>query len=412
MTRTAINPSDVVINNFKLIHKEGEIKLLPLTTQLDIYETIKRPCIRALVNLSDTNGILSKIQLSGSIVELEFYSIDEEQETKFKFIVDKVSNVQNESRVTTYTLEMITPEYYTAISTQVTANFTEMEPEKMIAVILKEYMKVNDKKFSFEDTGSLDTVPITNMNALRAIDKIRRRSVSLTNKSSSFLFYENKNGFNFYTIEELYNIGKGDDKIGDRKFTTKPFQLDSREVSWRNILGYEQVRVQNLAETISLGGIKNIIWTFNLETGAYTRSVFEKTEDTSTRNESSISTNISAKYSPSDDTEQAKNVFVVIRNENDLQRGEKQSKLAGFLPKILSNIINIHVHGDNLLTAGEVCQMTITAVNEFTTLDEDKMLTGKYIISSVRHIITNNNGVRKYTCACELIKPGFAETIA
>lgn len=407
MARKAINAGDIVINTFTMIHKEGTIDLLPLVSQIDIYETLKRPCIRGFVDLHDGVGILSSVDMAGSDVEIDFYSIDENQPTNLKFKIDRVSNTQQEARMKAYTIELITPEYYKAISTQVTENFFDMKPEDMIALILNQYVKT-EKQYVYESTGKIDTIPVTNVNPLQAIDKIRKRSVSGKSKSSSFLFYENRNGFNFITIEELYNKGKED--VGDRIFTTKTVRDTFTEVNWRNVLGYTQVRAQNLGETISLGGIKSKVWAFNLETGEYSPYVFDKSADEYNPNEYHLRKDIINEYNPEDSSEQAQNTFCIIRNEDDLLRAEKNAKLAGFLPKILSNMINIHVHGDNLLTAGEVCELIVTRVDGLTQLREDEMLSGKYIIGSVRHIIQRGNGVNRYTCACELIKPGFAES--
>lgn len=408
MPRSVVNPSDVVITNCQLIHKEGTLDVLPIVSQIDVYETLKRPCMRGFVDLVDGTGILASVDLSGSDFELEFYSIDENQPTTLKFKIDKVSNASAQGRSKNYTLDLITPEYFKAISTQVTENFFDMKPEEMISLILNQYVKT-EKSFIYESTGSVDTVPITSLNPLQAIDKIRKRTVSGRSKSSSFVFFESQTGFKFITIEELYNRGKED--VGDRVFSASPIsKVDERNSDWRNILGYTQVRAQNLAETIALGGVKNKVWAFNLETGEYNPYVFDKSADEYNQNEYHLRRDLVNEYNPVDSSEQAKNTFVVIRNEGDLQRAEKSGKLAGFLPKMLSNMINIHVHGDNLLTAGEVVDVTIARIDGLTTYREDEMLSGKYILGSVRHIIQRTEGASRYTCACELIKPGFVES--
>lgn len=402
-----IEPSSIVITKLDLVHKAGTLNLLEQLTQFDIMETIKRPCIRAFADVNDATGILANVDIVGCDVELDFYSVDDSNPSSFKFKVSEVSNVVDLGRSKSYTLDMMSPEYFKAVSTQVTEIFAELEPEKMIQIIVDQNFGT-DKKFFYEETKKTDTIPITSMNALQAIDKVRRRCVSKSNKSSSYLFFENQDGFNFATIEEIYRKGKAN--IGDRVFTTTKFaRKEFVDTDWRNVIAYEQVRASNLGETIAMGGMKNKYWAFNLETGEYTPYVFEKSADDANPEAFHLRKDLVNDYTPEDDTQQAKNRFCVIRNEDDLQRVEKSSSLAGFLPKVLSNMINVHIHGDNLMTAGRVMKLEVVKSSGLSEPQKDEMLSGNYIVGSVRHIIQRNAGILRYTNACELIRPGFVE---
>ena len=407
-----LNPGSLDIKKFKLLHKNGDVDLVGYVTQLDIFESVISPSIHADMAVYDGAGLIDRVDLAGSEVEIEFTSYETSNAPKFKFVIQSVDNIQvgPNSSYKTYTVRMSSPELFSAAAQTTTEIFKDKQPEDMITAILQNALKTQ-KKFNYEKTLGIDTVNVTKLKPFQAIDKIRRRSVSRTNKSSSYCFFENRFGYNFSTIEHLISEGKKDPTVvnGDRNFTFETVsKVGVENTDWRNILAAKQVKNQNLLETLAIGGVQNVVWAFNLETGTTEPYRFEKTKDDGQFNidqESfTLRKDIASKYQG--DEMNATNTIIPIRNERDLERVKKENFITPYLSRLLSNILNIEIWGDSALTAGSVINIEFPVSDGMTDKSKNKMISGNYLITQLRHII-RPTGQGNYTQACEVLKTGF-----
>jgi hypothetical protein len=196
---------------------------------------------------------------------------------------------------------------------------------------------------------------------------------------------------------------------GDRNFT---FQTVSKKgfdkTDWRNILAAKQVKSQNLLQTLAIGGVQNIVWAFNLETGTTDPYVFEKTRDDGQFNidgESfTIRKDIATRYQGDDMN--SVNTIIPIQSERDLERVKKENFITPYLSRLMSNILNIDIWGDSALTAGSVINIDFPTVDGMTDKTKNKMISGSYLITQIRHIIVPA-GTGTYTQACEVLRSGF-----
>jgi len=407
-----LNPGNIDIKRFKLLHKNGDVDLVGYVTRVDIYESIISTSVHAEMFMYDGAGLLERVDLAGSDVEIEYCTYEGVENSLFKFKIDSVNNIKigPNSSYKTYVIRMSSPELFDAAAQTVTEIFKEKQPEDMIAVILQNGLK-SQKKFVFEKTLGMDTVNITKLKPFQAIDKIRRRAVSRNNKSSSYCFFENRFGYKFSTIEHLISEGKKDPTVvnGDRNFTFQTVSKIGVESSdWRNILAAKQVKNQNLLETLAIGGVQNVVWAFNLETGTTESYKFEKTKDDGQFNidqESfTIRKDISSKYQGDD--KNATNTIIAIKNEKDIERVKKENFITPYVSRLMSNILNIEIWGDSILTAGSVINIEFPNADGMTEKSSNKMLSGNYLITQIRHII-RPTGQAMYTQACEVLKTGF-----
>jgi len=407
-----LNPGNIDIKRFKLIHKNGEVDLVGFVTRIDIYESVIAPCIHADMFVYDGAGLLERVDLAGSDVDIEYCTYEGVENSLFKFKIDSVTDVKvgSSSSYKTYTVRMSSPELFEGAAQTITEIFKEKQPEDMISVILQNGLKTK-KKFVFEKTLGMDTVNVTKLKPFQAIDKIRRRSVSRNNKSSSYCFFENRFGYTFSTIENLIAEGKKDPTVvnGDRNFTFETVsKVGVESTDWRNILAAKQISNQNLLETIAIGGVQNVVWAFNLETGTTEPYKFEKTKDDGQFNidqESfTVRKDIAAKYQGDD--KNATNTIIAIKNEKDLERVKKENFITPYLSRLMSNILNIEIWGDSALTAGSVINIEFPNADGMTEKSTNKMLSGNYLITKIRHII-RPTGQTMYTQACEVLKTGF-----
>lgn len=406
------DPGNVDIKRFQLIHKNGTVDLVGFVTQMDIYESVLSPSIHSILYVYDGAGLIDRVDLAGSDIEIEYSSYDTNTPVLYKFKIGSVGNVKvgPNSSYKTYSIRASSHEQFDAAAKTLTEIYNNAEPEGMVTAILKNYLKT-DKKFTFEKTLGVDTVNLTKLKPFQAIDKIRRRAVSRSNKSSSYCFFENRFGYTFATIEHLIAEGKKDPTVvtGDRNFTFETVsKVGVDKTDWRNILAAKQVKSQNLFETLAIGGVQNVVWAFNIETGTTDPYKFEKTKDDGQFNidqESfTLRKDISSKYQGDDMN--SVNTIIAIRNEKDLERVKKDNFISPYLSRLMSNILNIDIWGDSALTAGSVINIEFPNADGLTDKSKNKMLSGNYLITQIRHCIIPT-GVGRYTQSCEVLKTGF-----
>jgi hypothetical protein len=69
-------------------------------------------------------------------------------------------------------------------------------------------------------------------------------------------------------------------------------------------------------------------------------------------------------------------------------------------------MMNIHIHGDSVLSAGSVINIDFPVISDITVQKQNKLLSGNYLITKIRHIIIPG-GKPKYSQACEVLRTGF-----
>lgn len=416
---TTLNPGEVDIKRFELIHTSGnKINLIPYVKQIDIFESIMSPAIFGTMLMVDTIGFSDNLLLGYSDVEIDFLSYTgkgDSNPSSFKLkILSIINGKSNEvDKFKTYTVSLASKEYIKSSSMNVTQNFVDMSHEQMIANLF-ERLK-SDKKITIEGTKNVDFVPISKLNIFKAIDKVRRRSVSKTGKTSPYCFYENRLGYNFLTVEKIIAEGKKHPSVvsGDRNFfSNSANKRNFSDSDWRQVLAVEHVKMENLMDTVGRGGLTNSTWSFNINTGQYEEVKFDalKGSETSTLNsEATHIQKVMADDLANDKDSASVNMLVPVSNDSDYDRITKNSYLRDYVMKMLSNMINIHIHGDSVLVAGSVINLEFPKVDGLTKASKNRLLSGSYVITKLRHII-HPSGKPKYSQSCEIVRTGFLES--
>jgi hypothetical protein len=101
--------------------------------------------------------------------------------------------------------------------------------------ITKSYLGTS-KKIDVQQTKGIQKVLVQSQQPFDAISMLRKRSISIDNKSSSYVFFENQEGFHFKTLEKLM-----ESDTGDRVFTNdETIRTDIKKPIFRNLIDYEQ----------------------------------------------------------------------------------------------------------------------------------------------------------------------------
>ena len=405
-----VEPGYVEIKKLLLNTGVGEpINLTHLATDIDIYESIFQPYIIAEITIADGVGLANKFpNIDEMTVDIEFTMPDVEGGVKYKLAVmdrqHETTAPADKSKV--YKLVCISEELDLPAAHESGRLYVKANLGNLVASAIQ---LIGSKKDNLiEETDGIVDIRLTNIKPFQIIDWARRRALSVEHESHSYVFFENKYGYRFVTLEKL--IEDGAKRIGDKIFQyDSAVNVDSLGTNWRNILYKDSIVLGKGIKQQLLEGNKPTARVLNLEEGTYTKEEKREKEYSFKQLDTKgfgSTTERKTKFEETKTTER----FVVVSDSDDVGYTEKLLALQAYVPSLLSNITRIFVYGDPSITVGEVIKCNFPDIDGLTTQKTElsKTQSGNYLIAKLRHKITLA-GPPVYTQSMEIIKTGFGQ---
>lgn len=416
MQQNEFKPGDVDIISVMLYSDDGcrQYDLIQQCQHIDIYESILSPIIYAELFIVDSNDLLREFALiAEERVEMEFKTPGSPSSNFYSLRVKSINNttVDAQQKSKSYTLILVSPELIADAKTKVDRKF-ESEISSSIKIILKDYIKTT-KAMEIEPTKGIDNVLLSKMGPFMSIDKLRRRAVSKKYISSSFVFFENKRGYNFTTLERLFDMNK--DCVCDKVFFVDSNVKENVEtINFRNIIGYRQITFADSIDKIMFGGLNNTVGSIDFTTGDLGIHNYQNTryqDKFKLIDDNTIGQNTSLFEKTHGQTTKINMLVPYDSARNESFLPEKLSILQAFTQKITQNLVHIHIYGDNEITAGDVigCNFPEGVGTTKENVGVDRLSSGNFLVSKLRHIISFG-AKPTYTQSAELIKGGMLES--
>lgn len=395
---------DVVISDLSIRNKNTGAFINPADQiiQLNVYEDFNSPTLYAEAEIYDTIGMLHSFPLIGEEdLDISFQTPGSSYPTTYNLKIFSIENVQQlqNGRGYTYTIRCVSEEQLLQSNINITQSYNDTL-DSVVQSIFSRYMPTN-KRVDIDPCKGTETVVFPKVTPLTAIDILRKRAVHPSYVSSSFVFFENQDGFNFKCVEQLIEDGKA--KIGTKSFYYyQDGQRDtgSEALMFRNIIDYENISRTDVTELIQDGGVKNRVRYFDI----FTKSVKDITFDMTEKLSSIVSTDKSSSMNISDSMMQKYasnptfNFYIpkdTDRKENFIEgmMGARQS----FSKLFNSNILRLYIVGDSTIKAGDVINVNFAKAEGLTGgVSTDDPNNGNYIITRIRHILTTSGKLKHY----------------
>lgn len=408
---------DIQIKELTLRSLDGcrSYNLLQQAKVINIYESILSPIIYAEIAILDGIGLHNDFPiLCEEVVDLVFTTPGTSCETKYSLFVNKVvdKKISTTNKAEEYVLSCVSQECTVNAGVLYNRKFKQ-EVSTSIKEIFDSSLKREKELTWVEPTRGIEEVIISNMQPFKAIDLLRQRATSKSFISSSFVFFEYNKGFQFTTIEGLFERNRK--SIGDKIFFyDKQPNIDSSKVTIRNIIAHQQVSYGSTISKLNSGAFTNVVNRLDLFTGKYTAMPYTIDEaadkfqmaDGQGAAGTNTSTFITEKKKAS-----AKNIIVPTSSEKaDTQIPEKLAVLQSFVELISSDLVRIYVYGDSAITVGDVIECKFPEVTGLTkNPTTDRIHSGNYMVSCLRHIIVLGDRYN-HTMSMELIKGNYLST--
>ena len=213
-------------DGLSLVTKIGIIDLTGMFEELNIFDSIFNPCMTGTILIRDAKGLSNKLSFDGSEILLI-----EMGKTENQAIIKKSFRVYKQSSRTTvnistelYVLHFVSDEFILSQQKKISKSYRDTY-DNIVRDILKNYLSVNSKGIGLiETTKGVRTVVLPSKTPFECLDWCSKKAVN-DDLSPTFLFFENKVGYNFITISNML----GQKAIHDINYQPKNLALQDSE---------------------------------------------------------------------------------------------------------------------------------------------------------------------------------------
>jgi hypothetical protein len=400
-----VQSSQYIINKLEIISKLGPIDVTDMFEELNIFDSIFNPAMTGTILINDAFGLSNKLSFDGSeILLIDMGKTSDAAQIKKSFRIYKQSsrkslNLNSEG----YLLHFVSDEFILSQQIKISQAFKDTYAN-ITKKILNNYLSVVDRDIAMlEASDGIRSVVIPNKTPFEAIDFCTKRAVN-DKMSPTFLFFENKLGYNFVTTSTLLA------RPAVHNINFQPKNLSDPSGELMGAMHYEVVTQFDMNKNIKAGVYAGTFIGFDINT----RTVANKIVDFDSLYKKSNHANKTANIGSITNKQGFKNTEmfgskrilypITAFSSNDPYVRENDPTLANLeddtynyllqREAMMQNLMNLRMKivmpGNFDLTSGLTANLRLPARSEKAkgADNTDHSLDGKYLIVATRHIIT------------------------
>ena len=403
---------DVSIDKVKIITAKGFYQDVGAQViNVQFYEDLFAPFITGSLILKDSLDLVNLFPFIGEeYLELEISTPTlDKNNIKGKYYIYKMTNremVADKSVV--YQLHFISVEAVVDLNKKTSRVFGD-KISKMIEPFIKDktFGLESDKKVFIEDTLN-NTKYISNYwTPIENIMYLADTAIN-TNRSPSYVFFENRDGFYFISLERLYTNAVFQDFVYD-KYTRddRPGggSVRNPEKDFKRILEISIPTAFDYMDRIRSGMLSSRQVSYDVTKKTYSAknyNMFQRFEQQKHLNKYPINSDRSIFRAASRIITYPKN-FGNFNGFGDVTNAKSNQERLSLLKLAEANKINITVPGRCDYTVGQKIKLDLKRIEPLSKKDgdtTDKMFSGNYIIAAINHYVDRE----KHECYMEIIK--------
>jgi hypothetical protein len=390
------------INLYKFNKTGAPINIYPQVTSIEIYESIYNYTLTCDVVMQDGIDLLNHFPIAGEeIVEFSIQTPGK-RELSYTFLVESVVDykIAPNSMQAFYTLRCVTMDFLRNSFTLISKRYTNQNYDVAVRECLNQDLQT-DKPVEVEGTkGKFDFV-VNSVRPFQIIDLLLERSVSASNKSSHFVFYEDVDSYRFLTIEKLINDRKG--KANELQFyhdVANRVGNFGEVLNFRNILEYQIVNQGSSVDKVRAGNMNREIRQFDVLHGDYfDKYAYVNVNDHSqfAKMDASFDLNSDAYSSFASQKPAASGMVFKDGTRPEMQHNKNIVWQRPFSGKIEEYSVNMRVYGDTDILVGDVVKLNLPeATFSNSTPKKAERWSENYLITQLRHTILKQGSSNKY----------------
>ena len=378
----------------------------------EIYEDLFSPFMTVSIVLRESVDYINMFPFIGEeYLYLRISTPNIDKPIEGKFYIYKISDRQyTKDREVVYTIKGISEEYLFDANKKLSQTFKGNCGE--IALKLFEKAGLNTSKTCFiEKTSNKTAFTAAFWPPTKCLSFLSTNAMN-ESISPTYLLYENRDGFNFRSVDELLK------KTSYHKFIKDNFTRSmvgdntaaatkDPEEDFKRILELDIPVLTDYMEDIQSGRLKSRIISHDLVTKQYHVRDYSIKKDTE---HPPTLLNPNPAFSQYATTNSISTMVIMPRhfanfsNFADVTNYNTVQKRMSFFQNLQKYKVTIQVLGRSDYTVGQVMELEIPRATQITKDQNDSpyddILSGRYLLSGISHIITKEG----HTCNMELIK--------
>lgn len=401
---------DVTIEFVEIISNTGKVyDISKYVASISVYEDIFSPFISGNILINDAQDLVNLLPLIGEEV-LRFNITtpsftDKKYSIGGNFSIYKLSEREEVSdKAIMYTLNFVSLESIVDLNKKISATL-DGSCSDIAAKLLKTNVGLETKKPTNIESTPNGTKFISNFwSPTKCLNYAASNSAN-ANGSPSYLFFENRYGFNFVSLESLFTNPVYQNFIGDNYANSE--ENKNPDEMYKRIIDISMPVAFDYIENISSGMYSSKLYTYDLITKKVASRNFNVLESFPTEKHlnanPTASKSVLAKSSAAIAHEYK--MYGNFNNYGDVTNTATQQKRISLLKQLSTSKVNIIVPGRTDYTVGQKVYLKLfkksqAEEGDVYSSEEDKMFTGNYLISSIHHSITR----QRHECYVELVR--------
>lgn len=402
-------PSKFSLNELAIVTKTGKLDISKLFQELNIFDSILSPVMTGAVVIIDSIGLSAKLLFDGSEVLLVNIGKDTDSESfrlKKAFRIYRQTNRATiEQNSETYTLEFVSDEFMFSEQQKINQSYKTSYSDAAKKILVN-YLKVPEHKLRgvFQQTTGIRDIVIPNLKPLDAIEWCAKRSID-QKRSPNYVFFENNLGYNFTSLSYLLSA----DYLFKIKFPAKNLENTNAAQDLLSPRHFEVVnqtdKLKSTREGVAAGtfiGFDPLTRTIQNKRIGFEDHYNAMDHGNDTANFSQSKNRGGEKATEAFDSRKALSIFGANRKNSNyikkydptsISKIETQEDFVFARKAIFANLMNKRIKlvmpGNFQLTSGFNLNVRVPdfSKKESGSENEDRSLSGKYLIIAARHVI-------------------------
>lgn len=432
---TFYGTQDAFIQEFDIIMPDGsKFPLKKFIVEFSYYEDLYSCSVTGYVTLRDGVGIIENHKLTGKErVNILFGKAQVDQkEAKEKRIglrLYKIGTRKPTGNMTSefYTLYFCSEELEFSQQTKISKSFKGKAVSEIVEYILSERLKVPKENYNIEKTVGVYDLIVPNLSPFESINWLATyaRPTSTNLIGADMLFFQNRQGFNFRSLNSMMEQPITKTYRYQQNNLKESSFIHTKELS--SVLAYEVIKSADTLKDITQGTYANRVITVDplrrkyevvdFDYGKYSSDIEpmngngipleQQNRDGKLPNEAYEST-VRVVYGTSQQNEKEDIKSKDGSVTKDMYEAAVLSHRSTQISLANHNVIKLMVPGDTDVKVGDTVFFNIRSIIPNDSRPADTLLTGKYLVTAVRHIL-QSQGV--FQTVLEISKNGYVKSL-
>jgi len=443
-------PLEFELVNIELLkfnqQEDQTISIIPQMIELNIYQSLYNPCIKAELTLWDPIGLPVNYPLLGEEMVVVYYKptrnnlendpLADGKDIRISnltrpwiFMVNSISalKVDEKGKAMVYTLELFSIDMRENMRRRVQRSFNGPYHESC-QTVLKDILMVDNTKLSvinFEPSNGNHLVVVPNLSPLETCAWFAKRAVPVDPNNHLYYFYETFNGYNFKTFESVFNQNVNLDDlpkyiyIADLNEASRKAILDQLNVPEHNVATAMKVHQRwDTIEKVKGGYFENEYFDIDtlhktIHTSASVLGLNPISNKQYNYNTPNFITNIQTRDISPGSKHRVR--YRISQDQGDNGDPNDQRLWSAKWPfanreitAMAQSSVTISAPGDTRINAGDLINFKLPELHGFNVMNEDPYITGRYVVVDIKHVVSV--GMR-HVMVMNLHRDGFDQPI-